>query len=199
MISDTKIKLGIIKYAQAHGIYEKELFAPLFELCTTVTFRRGDPVTFIKENVLCLIYSGAVLGRLKMGDGHVEQHLLRSDQLFYSGNQLEGIRERVESSWLALLPCELIYIRLALIQGLAQAEPEYLHGLMQHIIASDLAQSQLYHEVHSQSTLVDKLDFLLKHDEKLLDIKQIYLASYLLVMPPSFSRALKEWERRNLP
>lgn len=199
MNSDTKIKLGIIKYAKAHGIYEEKLFTQLFELCATVSIKRGEPVTFIKENVLCLIYSGAVLGRLKMGDGHVEQHLLRSDQLFYTGNQLEGIRERVESSWLALLPCELIYIRLALIQGVAQAEPEYWHGLIQHIIASDMAQSQLYHEVHSQSSLVDKLDFLLRHDEKLLDIKQIYLASYLLVMPPSFSRALKQWERRNLP
>ncbi|WP_439490314.1 hypothetical protein [Algoriphagus sp.] len=199
MVCDTKIKLGILNYAKPHGIYEEKLFAPLFELCTTVTFRRGDPVTFIKENVLCLIYSGAVLGRLKMGDGHVEQHLLRNDQIFYTGNKLEGMRERVESSWQAILPCEVIYIPLTVIQREAQAEPEYWNVLMRHIIASDMAQSQLYHEVHSQSTLVDKLDVLLRHDQRLLDIKQVYLASYLLVTAPSFSRALKVWEQRNLP
>ncbi|MCE7053050.1 hypothetical protein LZF95_00075 [Algoriphagus sp. AGSA1] len=199
MVCDTKIKLGIINYAKPHGIYEEKLFAPLFELCTTVTFRRGEQVKFIKEDVLCLIYSGAVLGRLEMGDGHVEQHLLRNDQIFYTGNKLEGMRERVESSWQAILPCEVIYIPLAVIQRMARSEPGYWQGLMRHIIASDMAQSQLYHEVHRQPTLVDKLDVLLRHDERLLDIKQVYLASYLLVTAPSFSRVLKEWDRRNLP
>ncbi len=198
MNSDTKIKLGIVTYAKAHGIYEEKLFAPLFERCATVVFRRGEPVRLLTDDALCMVYSGAVLGRLKMGDGHVEQHLLRSNQLFYTG-KMEGLRERAASSWVAILPSEVIYIGLSIIRRVAHSEPAYWHGLIQRILDCDRTQSRLYHAVHRQSTLIAKLDMLLRHDERLLDIKQVYLASYLLVTAPSFSRALKEWERRNLP
>lgn len=198
MKSDTKIKLGIITYAKAHGIYEEKLFNPLFEHCATVSFKIGEPIKIPSENLLCLIYSGAVLGKLKMGDGHEQQHLLTSDQLFYTGSKLPGLRNRKESSWMAILPTELTFIRFSLIEDIAQYIPEYWERLIQHIISSDESQSQLYHSIHGHSSLVDKLNELLKHREKLLEIKQVYLASYLLVLPASFSRALKKWEKMYL-
>lgn len=199
MLTDTKIKVCIKDYAQTHGIYVPELFGQLFDLSATATFRRGEQIRLPIYNMLCLIYSGAVLGKLRMHTGAYEHHLLFDRELFYTGLNLDPTRKLLDAKWTAVLPTELTCISLTQIEPLSQNYQSYWEDLINHIIACQEQQRKLFHTIQNESKLVNKIAVMLEHSKSFLDIKQIHLAEYLKVTAPSYSRSLKEWERKNLP
>lgn len=198
MVSNAKIKKGILDYALKHGIYVPELFPHLFEKSGTVFFKRGETINRKMDDLLCLIHSGAVMGDILMQDGHREFHIVRSEQVFFAGLELDTIKRKT-CSWKAVMPTELTFIRLSIIQKYVTDEQEYWNSLLRHVVSADQEQSRKFHHIQNQRTLVDKVSEMLKVYPRILDIKQTHLAEYLMVRPPSFSRALKVWEKRNLP
>ena len=198
MVSDVKIKKGILDYARKYEIYEPELFPYLFEKSGTLFFKRGQTIKLKLDDLLCLIHSGAVMGDILMQDGHRERHISLREQVFFTGLELDSINRKA-CTWTAIMPTELTFIRLSIIRSYICDQQEYWNALLEHIVTSAQEQSRNFHRIQNQPTLVDKVSEMLHLYPKILDIKQTHLAEYLMVRPPSFSRALKEWERRNLP
>lgn len=198
MVSDLKIKKGILDYALKHEIYVPELFSYLFEKSGTLFFKRGETIKLKMDDLLCLIHSGAVMGDILMQDGHREHHISLREQVFFAGLELETIK-RKSCKWTAVMPTELTFIRLSIIRNHISDEQDYWNSLLGHVISTDQEQSRKFHHIQNQPTLLAKVTEMLLLYPRILDIKQTHLAEYLMVRPPSLSRALKEWEKRNLP
>ena len=198
MVSDIRIKKGILDYALKYEIYVPELFPYLFEKSGTLFFKRGETIKLRMDDLLCLIHSGAVMGDILTQDGHRERHISLREQVFFAGLELNSIKRKV-CTWTAVMPTELTFIRLSIIRSHISDEQEYWDSLLEHIVKSTQEQSRKFHHIQNQPTLVAKVSEMLSLYPRILDIKQTHLAEYLMVRPPSFSRALKEWERRNLP
>lgn len=138
------------------------------------------------------------MGDILMQDGHREFHISLSEQVFFTGLELDTIKRKA-CSWKAVMPTELTYIRLSILEKYATDEQEYWNSLLRHVVSSEQEHSRVFHQIQNQSTLLGKVSEMLNLYPRILDIKQLHLAEYLMVRPPSFSRVLKEWERINLP
>lgn len=196
MVSDIRIKKGILDYALKHEIYVPELFTYLFEKSGTLFFKRGETIKLRMDDLLCLIHSGAVMVDILMQDGHRERHISLQEQVFFAGLELKSINRKA-CVGTAVMPTELTFIRLSIIKNHITDEPEYWASLLRHVVNSDQEQSRIFHHIQNQPTLVSKVDEMLRFYPRILDVKQTHLAEYLMVRPPSLSRALKEWERQN--
>lgn len=198
MVSDLKIKKGILDYALKHEIYVPELFPYLFEKSGTLFFKRGETIKLRMDDLLCLIHSGAVMGDILMQDGHRERHISLREQVFFAGLELDSIKRKA-CAWTAVMPTELTFIRLSIIRNHISDQQEYWKSLLEHVINSDQEQSWKFHLIQNQPTLVRKVSEMLKLYPRILDVKQTHLAEFLMVRPPSLSRALKEWEKKRFP
>lgn len=198
MVSDFRIKWEIIHYARQNGIYIPDLFKELFDHTGTVSFRRGEQVKFRMKDLLCFVHSGGVLGDLKMANGQKECHLLMGKQIFYTGLKLLGMMDRLECRWTAVKNSEITYIPLDFLLQSLQHKQDKIDALIAHIGEADQSYSRLFHQIQDQPTLEDKLGTMLSLSPEIMSIKQRHLSDYLMVRPPSFSRALKNYEIKHL-
>ncbi|MDO8965743.1 hypothetical protein [Algoriphagus sp.] len=198
MVSDFRIKWNIIHYARKHGIYVPSLFRELFDKAGIVSFRRGEPIKFRPDDLLCFINSGAVLGNLIMENGRNECHLLMEKQIFYTGLEMEGRIKRKKAIWTSVKNTEITFISLAYLLDAEKDFEAYGNDLIEHIIKQDQYSSSVFTEIQNGVTLEHKISTMLKISPEFLEIKQRHLSDYLMVRPPSLSRSLKNYENKYL-
>lgn len=185
-----KRKIDIKTYAKANGLWYVQIFKSLFNLSCVLRYDSFQLIPCGKDDPYHLFYvhKGMVWG----ADTETQNisHIIMEGQVFgqYEGHALASFNKM---TWMSIDKVTLTGINMEELKDYYQTLGVNFEDLLAHLAHIDLQRSH-HHRMLSTFSLAGKLDYLEKHDPKLLvKLNWKNLAAYLQVRPETLSREIK--------